>query len=201
MKKAVYALLAILLCGFMPSKKGLTNADKELVVTEMTRTSKKLLKTIKGLSNEQLNFKVSPESWSVAECVEHITISESSIFGMVEQAVKIPADAAKREKVKVSDDEVIAIMMNRKNKSQSPSAFQPSGKFGSHKETVKAFVAKRKQNIKYAKKTENNLRNHYGEMRFGILDAVQLMVFISAHSERHTLQIEEIMNNENFPRK
>ncbi|ADY28920.1 MULTISPECIES: DinB family protein [Cellulophaga] len=200
MKKLVYGLLALLLLGFVPSKQGLNNADKELVVTEMTRTSKKLLKTIKGLSSEQLNFKASPESWSVAECVEHIAISESSIFSVVEKAVQVPADASKRKEVKFTDDEVIGVMLNRKNKAKAPSAIEPSGKFGSHKETIKAFVAKRKQNIKYAKKTKDNLRNHYGEMSFGTLDGVQLMVFISAHSERHTLQIKEIMNNENFPK-
>lgn len=36
--------------SFMPVNKGLNNADKELVVTEMTRTTKHLLETIKGLS-------------------------------------------------------------------------------------------------------------------------------------------------------
>lgn len=199
MKKAVYGVLVLLLFSFMPEKQGLNNADKELVITELTRTSKKLLKTIKGLSRAQLNFKASPESWSVAECVEHIAISENSIFGAVEKALKTPADTSKKSKSTMTDDEVVGAMLNRTNKIKTPTAFEPSGKFGGHKETVKAFITKRKENIKYAKKTKDNLRNHYGKMSFGTLDGVQLMVFIAAHSERHTLQIEEIINNENFP--
>ena len=201
MKKAVYGVLALLLLSFIPAKQGLNNADKELVVTEMTRTSKKLLKKIKGLSETQLNFKASPESWSVAECVEHIAISETNIFGAVEKALKTPVDTSKKSKSTITDDEVMNVMLNRTNKIKAPETFKPSGKFGSHKETVKAFLSKRKENIKYAKKTKNNLRGHYAQMAFGTLDGVQLMVFIAAHSERHTLQIEEIMSNKNFPNK
>ncbi|MCL5246337.1 DinB family protein [Cellulophaga sp. 20_2_10] len=201
MKKVIYGVIALLMLSFMPVNKGLNNADKELVVTEMTKTTKYLLQAIKGLSPEQLNFKSSPESWSVAECVEHIAVSESNIFGAVEAAVKTPADASKRDLVKITDDEVIGFMLDRTKKAKAPEAFKPSGKFGSHKETVKAFLKKRKQNIKYAKKTEDNLRNHYGEMPFGVVDGVQLMVFISAHSERHILQIKEIMSHTDFPNK
>jgi hypothetical protein len=37
------------------------------------------------------------------------------------------------------------------------------------------------------------------ELPFGTIDAYQGILFMSAHTERHVRQIEEIMDDENFP--
>lgn len=199
MKKGIFSLLLLVLFSFSTEETALKNADKELVISEFNKSTKHLLRSLKSLSSNQLNFKSSPETWSIAECVEHIAISETNIFGLLESALKTPADPSKRSEVKMTDQQIIGMMVDRSNRVKTPEAFEPSGKFGSHKETLKAFLKKRKQNVKYVKKTDDDLRNHYGKLPFGTLDGIQILLFISAHSERHILQIEEVLNHKDFP--
>ena len=155
--------------------------------------------TVKGLNDDQLNFKATPESWSVAECVEHLAISEGMLGGMFQGALKTPADASKRDSVKMSDDELLAMISSRDQKVKTGEAFEPSGKYGSHVETVKAFVDQRAKHIEYLKSTEDDLRNHYGQLPFGTIDGLQILLFMSGHTERHVAQMEEVMAHADFP--
>ena len=78
-----------------------------MALDRLTKSKDGLLAAVKGLSAAQLNFKASPESWSIAECAEHIAISENMLFGMVEGSLKQPADPSKRAEVKMTDDQVL----------------------------------------------------------------------------------------------
>ena len=200
MKKFILPVVVLALMSFgISSDTRLTKKERKMAVKEMTNSQKRLFKAIKGLSENQLNFKSSPNAWSVAECVEHITISENMISGMLEGALKTPADPSRRSEVKMSDEKVLAVIRYRSNKAQAPEPFQPSGKFGSYEETVKAFKEKRAEHIKYAKTTQDNLRNHYQQLPFGIIDGFQVLLFMSGHTERHVEQIEEILAHKDFP--
>lgn len=200
MKKFILPVVVLALMSFgISSDTGLTKKERKMAVKEMTNSQKRLFKAIKGLSENQLNFKSSPNAWSVAECVEHITISENMISGMLEGALKTPADPSRRSEVKMSDEKVLAVIRYRSTKAQAPEPFQPSGKFGSYEETVKAFKEKRAEHIKYAKTTQDNLRNHYQQLPFGTIDGLQVLLFMSGHTERHVAQIEEILAHKDFP--
>lgn len=177
----------------------LTDADRQMTVAELTKTQDRLLNAVDGLSEDQLNFKSSPESWSVAECVEHLAISENNIGQMLQGALQTPADPSKRDSVKLRDEELMGIITNRDQKIKTSAAFEPSGKFGSHEETLEAFKSKRMEHIEYIKTTEDDLRNHYGQLPFGTIDGLQIVLFMSGHTERHVQQIEEVMENEDFP--
>lgn len=200
MKKIILPIVILALVGFGITATGLTDTEREMAVVELTKTQNHLTSTIDGLSKKQLNFKASPESWSVAECVEHLAISESMLGGMLQGALKVPANSSKRDSVQISDEKLLAIITNRSQKVKTREAFEPSGKFGSHEETVKEFTAKREKHIEYLKTTNDDLRNHYGQLPFGTIDGLQILLFISGHTERHVAQVEEVMANENFPK-
>tara|TARA_R110002124_G_scaffold227889_1_gene393216 strand:- start:122695 stop:123297 length:603 start_codon:yes stop_codon:yes gene_type:complete len=200
MKKYLLLLSVLMLVSFTVSDNGLTESERLAAMAEMTTTHDHLLNNLKGLSEAQLNFKSSPDSWSIAECTEHITISEENIFGMIETALKTPADASRRSEVKMSDEQILSMTADRSTKVKTSEAFEPSGKYGSHEETLVAFKKKRKSNMQFVASTEEDLRNHYSETPFGIIDAYQVLLFMSAHTERHVLQIEEIKADPNFPK-
>ena len=199
MKKILLPVVGLALVGFGVMSPGLTDADREMAVKELTKTQERLTTTVEGLSDEQLDFKPTPESWSVAECVEHLAISEGMIWGMLEGALKTPADASKRDSVQMADEKLMAMISSRDQKVKTGEAFEPSGKFGSHEETVKAFTDKRGEHIEYLKTTEDDLRNHYSQSPFGTLDGVQIALFMSGHTERHVKQMEEVIAHDDFP--
>jgi hypothetical protein len=200
MKKIFLPVVILLMLSFTTSKTSLTKSERKFAIEQFKNSKKHLLDEIKGLSAAQLNFKASPESWSVAECTEHIALTENALFGMFEGTLKTQADPSKRSEVKMTDEQVIALVTDRTTKVKTQEQFVPSGKFGSHEATVKEFVNKRNEHIKFIKQTDEDLRNRYQQLPFGTIDAYQLVLFIAGHTERHVKQIEEVMANANFPK-
>ncbi len=201
MKKVITSVLVLLLMSFTTADSTLTKSERAYAVEQMCNTRSRVIKAVKGLSEAQLNFKSDPESWSIAECIEHIALSEGNFMGMVKKSLEAPSDPSRRSEIKITDDAIYGMVTDRSNKVKTRAPFEPSGKYGSYKATLKAFKKKRKEVIKYVKKTEDDLRNHYMELPFGTVDTYQVLLFLSGHTERHVLQIEEIMAHKDFPVK
>src|SRR5450755_3831866 len=90
-----------------PTPTPLTADEREIALKSLQATHDAFLKSIAGLSEKQLKFKPAPDRWSVAEVSEHIAVSESMIFGMVQSKVMTsPADPSKRAEVKLTDQQI-----------------------------------------------------------------------------------------------
>ena len=81
----------------------------------------------------------------------------------------------------------------------APEPLVPTNRYGSGAESVQHFRESRAKTLEFLKVT-NNLRGHAVDSPLGRkLDAYQWLLFISAHSERHTKQIMEVKADPNFP--
>lgn len=200
MKKLLLPVLLILLMSTTTSDYKLTDEERRLAVSELTNSKEHLLIAVNGLSPAQLNYKTSPESWSIAENVEHLAITEAALSGMIQQLMQTPADAANRDKVSMSDHEVLALIEDRSQKIQTQKPFEPSNKFGSYDASLMAFKDARAKNIEMAKTSTEDFRNRVQEFPFGTIDGFQAVLFLAGHSERHVRQIEEVMRSPDFPK-
>jgi hypothetical protein len=192
--------VAIVTMSFNDPDTGLTGAERKHATQLLKETKENLLNKVKGLTTEQLNFKPDANTWSVAECVEHIAITENNIFGYSQKSLQEPADPSKRSEVKMTDDAVVTMITDRSKKIKTQEALEPTGKFGSFEGSLKEFKTKRDAHIKYINSTSDDLRDHYNEFPFGKLDAYQTILFMAGHTKRHTAQIEEVMSNPAFPK-
>ena len=192
MKRLILPIACILLLSFTVSDSGLTEEERNMAITEMKNSKSHLMIALHGLSEAQLNYKMTLDSWSIAECVEHIAISEDTFSGMLRGLLETEADPANREKVSVGDQDLIAMMVDRTNKVKTQKPFEPTGKYGSHEATVKAFKEARKNNIDFIKSSDADFRNRVQEFPFGTVDAYQVVLFMSAHSERHIRQLKRL---------
>lgn len=199
MKKIILPVVVLAFLGFGIINPGLSVEERKMTTDHLMQTQERLTRTVDGLSAAQLNFKATPESWSVAECVEHLTISENMFNGMLQGALKEPANPAMRDSVTMPDEKLIEFISVRDTKVKTPEPFEPSGKYGTHEETLNAFTAKRKEHIEFINTTEDDLRNHYGKLPFATIDGLQIILFMSGHTERHVKQMEEVMAHEDFP--
>ena len=171
-------------------------------MTHLYMSRMKFLDSIAGLTPEQLAFKAAPDRWSIAECAEHITLSEDLIFKMAERAVAAPAvkrDTAIYLKV---DQQVLKTMVDRSNKGKAPEALKPSNKWKTMDAMITEFKEKRKKTLEWVERTDADVRGHASpNPEFKELDAYQWVLLLSAHTERHTLQILEVKEDKNFPKK
>ncbi len=207
MKRAMLFLLSavLVMAAVAPVEaQALNKAERDRLVKHLQDTRKALQKETKGLTPEQWNFKAGPDRWSVAECLEHITLSEDLIFNTVNNTVmKTPAQPEKYNAAaaQAKDDQVAKMVPDRSQKFQAPEPLKPSGKWASPAETWKHFEASRKATIEYAKK-QADLRAHFMDSPvIKDMDAYQWLLFLSAHSERHTAQIREVKADAKFPKK
>ena len=122
-------------------------------------------------------------------------------MGMVhEQVMKAPA-RTEPANLKEIDDFVLTAIADRTNKAQAPEPLIPSKRFGTGDGSVKHFKESRAKTLAFLNETKD-LRAHAIDSPLGKkLDAYQWVLFVSAHSERHTKQINEVKADPNFPKK
>jgi len=168
----------------------------------LKETKSDLVKSVKGLSETQLKFKAAPERWSVEDCMKHIAAAEMGLRQFLDNNLKEPATPDKRAEVKVADEDLIKMIENRTMKAQAPKELRPENTpFKSADEALTSFKNNRDKLIEFVKNTKDDLRNHVFDLPFGKIDGYQMVLFISAHSNRHTQQIKEVMNDPNFPKQ
>jgi len=198
-------LLLVLSLGALAvpaSPQALTQVERERAMSELHATRKLFLDSVAGLSEAQWNFKPAPEVWSVAECAEHIALSEDRLYELVtERLMKTAAEPGKKEEVKGKDDLILEKTIDRSQKFQAPEMLRPTHQWPSRDDLIAHFKESRDRTIAYVESTQDNLREHFvPHPAFKLLDGYQWILLISAHSHRHTLQIEEVKANPNFPK-
>ncbi len=202
-KTGIYLLTLLVITGLAGTinDNSVSKTERKYAVGLMKDTYKDALKATKGLTEAQLNFKATPETWSVTECMYHIAAAEKLLWSAFEAAMKAPANPEKRSDIKVTDDQVVKMVESREKKFKAPEPIQPKNtSFKSLDEAIADFKTSRTNHIKYMKSSTEDLRNHVVQMPVGWIDCYQLYLFIAAHSNRHTQQMNEVRAHENFPK-
>jgi hypothetical protein len=179
-----------------------SDADRKALLAHLEQTQKQFLASIEGLSEAQWKWKSAPDRWSVAEVAEHITVSESALLGLTNQAMKAPATPELLAKTKGKETLILKAIPDRTKRAQAPEMLQPKGKWPTEAATAAAFKEARAQTIALAKDASRDLRA-YASLNPALqeLDAYQWLLFLSAHTERHTKQIEEVKATAGYPAK
>ena len=161
-----------------------------------------LLRGVEGLSDEQQTFRASPDSWSVAEIVEHLSMVEASVARLLGSLLG-KAEAAGHA---LSTDTPFApisierfVEQSRTQKYNAPESARPTG----------APLAESVNRLRETRAAVHNLRPRFESVdgtavrfphpAFGPLDLYQWLAFIGVHDARHLAQInalKETMNAE-----
>jgi hypothetical protein len=173
--------------------------EKDKAMQYLQSTEKNVEDAVKGLSVAQWNYKPAPDRWSIAECVEHIAAAEDKLRGyVVDMVMKGPA--APGRDVKAIDEKIMMAIPDRSKKAQAPDELRPTNRYGSPENALKHFAETRAMTEDFLKNTPD-LREHAVDSPFGDkYDGYDWVLFIAAHSDRHTKQILEVKADPNFPK-
>lgn len=178
----------------------LSTEDRAAGLAHLEKTRAGVFAAAAGLSDAQLNFKAAPDKWSVAQVLEHIASSEDMLMGLVTGQVMSAPPRPEGEDVKAIDELVLTGIADRSKKAQAPEPLKPTNRFGSATESLKHFGESRAKTLAFMKETAG-LRAHAADSPLGKkLDPYQWLLFISAHTERHTKQILEVKADAGFPK-
>ena len=200
-----WMLLAVLALPL--SAEPLSKGERDQAMSHLHATRKQVLDLIEPLSEAQWKFKAAPERWSIAECAEHITETENLLRGLIEQsAKKLPVDEAKRSAKAAKKEEsakaVLTQMTDRSKTATAPGEIRPTGRYATRAALLAAFNERRDKTIRLVETTPDDLRGRFFQMGPGReMDLYEMILMISGHSERHLLQMKEVMAAPGFPKK
>ena len=176
----------------------ITNDERNRLLSYYHATRKQILDAVSGLSEAQMNFKPAAEKWSVAQVLEHLTLTQPYMFSGVE---RILAHSAPRpESGTVSTEQLVATMTDRSKPAQAPGELRPTGRWQAV-ELPAEFRTRRDNMIQWISTTKEPLTRTWGNWGGTTITAYQALNMIPAHSERHLKQINEVKANPNFPKK
>jgi hypothetical protein len=181
----------------------LSPAERDHAVAELDSSQKAFLEATSGLSEAQWNFKPAPDRWSIAECAEHIGVTEAFILKLItEQTLKGPAEPEKRALVQGKDSSLMTLVVDRTAKFKAPEIIQPTRRWATSGEITKNVLESRARTIEFVSTTQADLRDHFMDHPvFKTLDTYQWILLTSGHMRRHTAQILEVKADPNFPKR
>ena len=174
--------------------------ERELVVEQLALSRERLVLMVEGLSEDQRSFRPAPDRWSIADCVEHITVAETFVLGKIQQVLQSPPEPERKDEVRGKEHIVLEKVPAREERIQGPAIFMPQGRWPDFEELMRQFEATRERSVRFSAVTQADLRSHFfPHPILGPLDAYQWLLLLSAHCERHVRQMEEVKADAGFP--
>ncbi len=182
--------------------------ERQRVLAGLAVSEGRVLALVARLSPKQWSFREMPDSeqrrWSIAEIVEHLAVFERFILNAVCEAVAQPCDGQRKEAAAEfshrNEELVLALAASRETKFKAREATSPVGRWAEPERIVAEFREARARTIDWVKETQVDLRDSFfAHVALGDMDCYQWLLLLATHTERHVLQIEEVIADERFP--
>jgi hypothetical protein len=189
-------LLAFTLSAFAAT--GMTDEDREHLLVHFQMTTQMVAEQVRGLSPAQLEYRASPDRWTIRECISHLAVAEPDYWRDLTAAVKAEPNMKDKKSV-ATDADIMWYGIDRVVHTKTGGGHEKVETYKNMGEALAKFQALRATMIEYIKSTSDDLRAHsFGQQER--IDCWQWMLEISTHAERHIQQIREIKNDPNFPK-
>lgn len=149
-----------------------------------------LTQAVSGLSATQWDYKLSPDTWSIAENVEHLAFLEGRVHFVLGALPGAPAAEPNRNNAQV-EEIILTRVPLRDAKAQAPAAARPTGRWTAP-ESVSRFLESRARTLELLISAPC-LRGHVlPHPLFGLWDGYQWILATAGHTMRHVAQILEV---------
>lgn len=179
----------------------ITEQEKTFAIEHLTKTRDAFVNTIKDIDERQWYAKPGQGQWSIAECAEHLLLTEVYYFmPNIQKMLSEGPDPSKMSLTAGRDGFGIAMMENRTFKVVGAPWEEAPGREIDKDNLIGTFLVKRNEVIEFVKNTQDPLRACFMEAPgLDTVDVYQFILYISAHTTRHTGQIEDILVAELHP--
>jgi len=177
----------------------------EHILTELQQNNEEARQFLHGLTEAQMNWVPEPGTWSVAQCLEHLTVANSEFRPYLEQAIakarQRPATTAPYRMTLMGGMLIRAMQQEGGRKYKAPKKFQPLPEpppgalvrfLGAQRHI--ASLAERAQGADITVKMRSPATPF---VRYSLADAFELIV---VHNRRHLRQARRVTERQDFPR-
>ena len=174
----------------------MTDDDRQRLLGHLRMTESWVTTEVEGLTPAQLRYRMTPDSWTIVDVVEHLAVAEPQYWQQLQKSLERPAVQGYRPDA--TDADILWYGIDRSRRQKTGEARVPAGRFGDLKESLAAFRTLRATMLEHAKGTGEDLRGR--ALVDGNMDVYQWYLMISSHAQRHILQIREIKESPGYPR-
>jgi hypothetical protein len=174
----------------------MTPLERQRLVAHMEMTHGWLEGELAGLSGEQFRFRPAAGAWSILEVLDHLLVAEPVYWEDFKQAMRAqPAGRLPNP----ADDGLLWYGIDRGGPQKAIPAELPAARLRDPQAALGTLRGLHAEMSRYARTTAADLRAH--RVQREMCDAYQWLLLISAHRQRHILQIREIKSHPRFPRR
>jgi hypothetical protein len=172
-----------------------TALERQRLVAHLEMTRGWLVDEVSGLTPAQLTFRREADEWSVAEVLDHLLVVAPIYWKDLQSALATPT----RGESNTTDGEMLWYGIDRTMREKAIPGEVPKASTLNVREALAEHRRHHERLVAFIRTTDADLRAHIVP-RQGC-DAYQWALLISAHEQRHILQIREIKAHARFPRR
>ena len=178
----------------------LTEQERELLRDLLESGRDACLESIGALSGDQWTFKPDQDGWSIAECAEHIVVSDEALLANVRGPILAGPRVDSHAELQGKDGMVVGAMRDRTTRSKTFDFLEPTGRWSDRVALTEAFRQARAETAAYVRDTDDALHDHAAPLPgLDLLDGYQWLLLLAAHTQRHVAQIEDIKKHRGYP--
>ena len=180
----------------------LTPEDRAFLTAHLSQHPRPPPGEIANLRPDQWTFRPDEETWSIAECADHIATIEKRVFSMVSKRMQAAAPNPQRgAEVQKKTPWILEAVPSRHGRVKVPPGIENTSHSPTAEEFAALFQDRRAALLKYVSETDHSMHDRVApHMIFKDLDGCQWLLMISLHSERHAAQIAEVKAHPAYPK-
>ena len=109
---AAAALVCLTLAASPIAAEPMKPGERQRLLAHLEMTEGWLTSEVEGLSDAQLKFRMTPESWSIMDVVEHLAVAEPQYWTQLLDSLKGPASPGKVEATESSESDDVSSARN-----------------------------------------------------------------------------------------
>lgn len=188
-----------------------TERERQLILSELDRTTNALRTAIEGITEAQWNFREDPARWSIAEIVEHLEMQNQLHYRELSVVSKAPQYLQYRS-ITQGKDTFFTKYGTDPKPGKAQWFLEPLGRFCSIADGRLAFLRARQELTQLVETTPIDFRKQFTfrapvegkelkEIKIGqVRDLHQLLLTGIAHTDRHLNQIRKIKQHQEYPK-
>lgn len=162
----------------------------------------KLMNAVGGLNQQQMDFKVSPDEWSIGQILQHIILGEAATGKLVHKLIKEGPESAlatdKESTLKPVEQMDYAYSSGKAPEFMLPQAAMPAEEI---MQQLEANHQRIKETLeKYSGDAPDELRSPLPSGSGEVRNLSQWVRFTGLHETHHLKRIKAIVEAEEFPR-
>ncbi|MBL8220628.1 MAG: DinB family protein, partial [Bryobacterales bacterium] len=144
-----------------PAEGAMTPADRRRLVEMLAASQQAFEAAVARVPEQRWAVRPDVDSWSAAECAEHLILSEEALLNLVRnQILKSPATQAASDGISGKNDAVVEAMRDRKAKSQTFDFLILRGRWLTQRNALDAFRERRQATLDYVWTSQDPLHAH-----------------------------------------